>query len=1614
MQAQDDLTKTCTQLTQQQLQAALLEMTGDLAKADVLQKRLPGWMINAPKGLLEALEKDAERVEEARTAVDGRLRRLRSLDEFCSGHLKAYCQKKWQVTVDPKKDLFVYATYEYQKAVLPLEYERSLKLERQSLLHMALQNFSEEEARAGHYSEESGLQAGSAPYAAIAVSAHEFAKGCRELDLGRLYQQHIAEVFHLDIGETADGPYVNGAAVDIGWMKTLDVRIDAHIACMRGDITQDSYAMLCTLLDRNMTPAQAKDLLFQGRPVLWQGLNALDCCLWSVVVFSGRPIGDYPEEPCVVYMPNEPKRPFFEYPSLNDFKVYLDLKLEVSTYRTFFTGYLGEVDRLVFFSRFGEHRTLGVLAAKPITTSLALHFFATYVGKLQIDARTLAVPVVDVDEDVRKQRLLEYLDAGLTLLNLAGFVVPALGLLMTGVAVGQMLGEVYEGIEDWRRGDKVEALKQLGAVAESLTSMVLFAAGAKVVGKVLKRARRGIEGYFQELEAIRLDDGNLRLWRPDILPYAHDQHLVENRVADAEGIYKVGGHSYVKVNGFVHQVSFDPKLGQWRANPAVRQTAYRPAMLHNGEGAWRFSFEKPETWEDEGYLFSRLEPASRHPVLDSRKLQLVKSIMDKPHRWGYHLAQECLPFPARFRDLYERFRLEHSIRDLIWLLERSVYLNAESAILQMHALPLLSGWPKGRYFEVLDAQGGVKARYPSTGFIDDVRQRLTITEKAVSEGKVFDVLLSRLDEQQKIGLLGEGITANQEHAVLARQLLEHLKADRKPLFEQLYQSYDGPVPQEWELLRKTYPQLPYRVMREVMAEASSVERESLRDKQRVPMGLAESVRYALEEQRLDRALAGFEQPELAGLDTQCLAVRMLPRVDGWDKSLRLELRQDSPQGDLLALGGVESASVRRVVVRSTAGFEPFDDNAVSRGDVQSGPDGLFETILGTLEDRQRATLKLPLEGTESGWRLRRMVADRAQSERDVAAEAFSTKAHEPLTVETPCRLADPATGSAAQSSALVRKVKKIYPLLSDEQAFDLLQSVSGVDELSRAKAVARMEDDLGHLRAILKHWKNNVGDLETQPGFRDIRQSRQQVAERIEACWRRQGFVLDELQVPVYGLTLDGMRVGSLPKLPHEIRFDHVRQLSLKNMRLDDDAAYFLRHFKGLRRLDLDRNNLTRLPEYLSRMPELDSLSLPHNQLALTEYTRKKLADMTTLRRLDMSHNPVEVHLDVSNMHDLHTLLLQDTRIVDLPIGLGRLAHLEQVDLRNNWITVLPDWVFTITRGFSQAINLAGNPLSATTMTALVRYRDEMGIGMGLVDDDQSRFTELSARAAWLPDEVSAQDANKRTLWANLRDDPDSAPLFILLAKLSDTADSLYVREDLSRRVWDVLQSTHDSVELREQVFQLAAQPPNSSDQAAETFSQIEVLKTVKNATRQAGRGQGNTDVLLTLGRGLFRLSELEKIAARYAVEHSSEYPLEVSLAYRVGLAKSLQLPGQPKHMQYASLADLTSSALERARGQVLKAELSPAFLCFIAQLSFWKVHLKQQFPREFGLVTEPFDVQQQTIFENGQNLTDGEYRRQIEALRSPRQQAINEVLERLTQQMMKHQDLGICHVSEG
>ncbi|WP_164651584.1 hypothetical protein, partial [Pseudomonas viridiflava] len=93
----------------------------------------------------------------------------------------------------------------------------------------------------------------------------------------------------------------------------------------------------------------------------------------------------------------------------------------------------------------------------------------------------------------------------------------------------------------------------------------------------------------------------------------------------------------------------------------------------------------------------------------------------------------------------------------------------------------------------------------------------------------------------------------------------------------------------------------------------------------------------------------------------------------------------------------------------------------------------------------------------------------------------------------------------------------------------------------------------------------------------------------------------------VPSLVLDGLVVGRLLTLPEQVNFAHVRQLSLNRMGLDDDVAYFLKHFKQLGALELRSNEVTRLPEVLSQMPALKRLYLNDIHLQLTEHTRAKL-----------------------------------------------------------------------------------------------------------------------------------------------------------------------------------------------------------------------------------------------------------------------------------------------------------------------------------------------------------------------------------------------------------------------
>ncbi len=165
--------------------------------------------------------------------------------------------------------------------------------------------------------------------------------------------------------------------------------------------------------------------------------------------------------------------------------------------------------------------------------------------------------------------------------------------------------------------------------------------------------------------------------------------------------------------------------------------------------------------------------------------------------------------------------------------------------------------------------------------------------------------------------------------------------------------------------------------------------------------------------------------------------------------------------------------------------------------------------------------------------------------------------------------------------------------------------------------------------------------------------------------------------VRVPGLMLDGMALGTLPTLPPGANFDHVQWVSLNHMELGDEVAYFLKHFKQARTVELTGNQITRLPEVLSHMPQLQALYLDNNRLQLTEHTHAKLGNLKNLRLLNLNDNPLVDPPPINRMLELRTLALRNCRLKEMPGGLLGISYLEHVDLRENDIVALPDWLFT-------------------------------------------------------------------------------------------------------------------------------------------------------------------------------------------------------------------------------------------------------------------------------------------------------------------------------------------------
>ncbi|WP_455884826.1 NEL-type E3 ubiquitin ligase domain-containing protein [Pseudomonas spelaei] len=1589
-----------------ELPKVLLEVTQDLDTAQTLQATLPGWLVEAEAQTLSALEQAHQDSGPLREKVQATLNRLEPLDTFCAERLDAFLAAKGVHGVDVKQDMLELA----HRSLTNLNPDLAGPLlvtvttEKHSLLQAAMQNFSASQAQNGGLSITAMIRSAATGERNTSISAGEFVRHCRELDLGSAYQRHVREVFNLPApGEQTVAGRYNEVASDIGRLKLLDMRTDLHIALAKGDVSKPMYERLLAMLARNADTHPIEDLLIEGRALTWHGLNMNQACLWSVLVFAGHTGKGLSNGRCVVYMPNEPVRHWFEYETLEDFTGYLSLKLQIPAYREFFKGYLDESERPDFFVGFDRDKRLN-LQGLAVNVSVSQSFFEAYVGKAQLDAMVLAVPVVQVDEEARRALLRRYLDAGLTLANIAGFFTPGLGQLMMGVAIGQLLAEVYEGVEDWTHQRKTEALEHLLNVAQGVASMALFMAAGKVVGSLFKRTAEPPAAFFEQFDAVKLSSTQKRLWRNSLRPYRHVPEADMLATPSYRGIYQAHGRAYIAIDGAFYRVSYDPAISRWRVLHPSREAAYSPPLEHNDAGGWRHMGERVDQWRTPTYAFERLSPGV-NSLPDGRLAEIITATHCRLHDLRL-LVEQNQALPSRLRDSVARWRLDQTIRDLLWQLDYHGQGQPSTARVQMTALPLLDGWPRGRFFELLDESGNLLKRYPDTAPFDYEDLSIHVSEQQLKDGQLTQILLDALSDEERRTLLGADVAPEQLQQRLSVRLLASVKRHYQTLFEQLYRDYDPLAEGSVALLKKRFPQLPTGVAQELLGETSSVDRQLLRNTERVPRRLHARARQALHALVEDRAVAGLYLPPLATAPTERLAIGLLGRLPHWPREIHVQLRAGALDGALLAERAEASTGVLHTLVTSERGYQLFDAQGQALHAPVLGPSGFYQALLGSLSALQRSRLGIYSSGEQGAAQLQAKLRLLVAEARDHVGGYLREPAPEPL---APSQLgcmqaAPPAT--TLQPRQLIRKVQTLYPMLNEVQASGLIEGL-GEDHLARAHVVKLLQLSFEALHRTLDAWRNDRAGLEriNEP-LVEARLSRKHAAQQLEQCWRRLTGLGEDSR-----LALDGMRVGALPTLPSVVNFDHVRHLTLKNMDVGDEAAYFLKYFKGLKSLDLSSNRLTRLPEALSHMPHLEALYLDHNNLELTVYTRAKLADLRNLRVLSLAGNRLVDPPPLDHLFDLRRLILRDCRLKTFPEGLWRLPFLETVDLRQNDISRLPDWLFRAPRQRTQAINLRHNPLSSSTLSQLTDYRRQTGTGLGYFEDDIARLNEQAARELWMPDPRLPDYPQKNDLWLMLRDDKDSDGLFKLLAELGGSADTEHVREDMTRRVWRVLEATGQRAELATEVFERAATPINCDDAAALNFSSLEILVEISDASLQIEGGHVSAKALLALGQGLYRLDRLESIARSHSLDNPGTDPLEVSLAYRTGLADMFYLPGQPRHMRYASLSGVTPAQLNAAEATVRAAELTPALLRFLGELPFWQSYLKKIHATRFETLNEPFDTRMREVFDQALDLDSETYRTRMNSVLREQRVAEEIEIERLTRAALEVDKLAVCEL---
>ncbi|AHG39886.1 hypothetical protein N018_06360 [Pseudomonas syringae CC1557] len=1579
--------------------------------AEFIRVNLPAWYSSAPAALRQALHASQQKARRSAQALEPVRNRLLSAQAFAAPVLSQAFFERFKLALDV--EAFQLMTWRYDSAWKPAPLE-------QTLLQAALQNFAlSNRSRFDPYS--AILRTGGLRYWLIDaaqrrykveyhdrqdISLEQFADFCHELDLGSQYQTHLDSVFKPASPDAAKA--VASAFID---SERDAVEVLAHLALMKGDITDAAYQMLLNAVKSAVQPK------WDGKGLRYCQLHMLDTYAFSGCLLHGalliqQDVPDPDSGPCLVYMPSEPSHPIKQYASIRAFNASLVQAFDSDTYRHYFSRFISLSQSPEFFTRLesrlypAKNRTLDVnadlvLKAQSFSEPPFELLYEHLLSKTYGDSRAIAVPSAHVDQQAQDALLESLKNNGMNLLNAAGLFVPVLGEVMALVALYQLASEVFVAYEDWTHGEHEEAMQHVYNIGENVAQML-------VVGTVIGAVNALEPSMFIESLVQKRVDGSVRLGKPTVDAFADPVRLPEDLSLDALGLYEHDGKMWLPLGGKLYRVEPDASRAYWRIKHPSNERSYSPRLTHNGAGAWRHEWENPMGW-DEVTAFKRLNATCNAFTED--EVRKVLRITGSNEALLRQIHVENYQPPALLRDAIQRVEIERELQGCIDT------LNAEdlSAVSVSHIEPwmklLVSSprWQKARGLLLIDADGVMLDAW-NTG------SHMTLSSHVVGPTSDLSQVLGQLLDGMTPGeitlLTGSGST---DKAVQVRALKNYLAdyAQRhvERLIDGVYALKSRTGDPLVELIQRDFSSLPSSVALEIIDMASEAEKTQMASTKRIPLTLAEHAREYQQQLRINRANEGFYRSSTDNPDTYRAGLGVLQYVPGWRGDISIDLLRDTLEGDeISSIGSDQATAMHRILVKTEKGFQSFNPSGDSLGEVNPR---FFSALLNILPDEVRSSIELPLNADEQQLRslLRRMASDR----RDRVAGILRIQPVRPG-IKWPQRLPDgrigyPLSGRlrgffrrlgiGASSHSPELAVRGLYPDFSDAEVSSFLDQLraehTGPASQSASfvrQKLRRLTDELHNLQTTLDAWVAEAA-LSSQ------RRPREAAAMRIKSCWKRLSARCRNHQGDFLGymLDLDNLRVGNMPDISAD--FSHVVALKAGNMRLNSSTVdAFLGKFKSLQSLVLDFNDLQVIPESVGRMTQLVELSLRHNPLVWTEASNAILQNLHQLEVLDLNFCSIGPNSRLAAVNSLRMLFLRATGIEMLPQWNWRSTDLIRLDLRDNRISeITAQELANLPHSLNEnrmRIHLNGNPLSAATLERIRLFRESrLRPRLGISHSNHS-LQDAPANAIWLAGSSGEQLAARMELWQGLLASPGSADFFQVLSDLASSADFLNDREDLTTRVWAMIEAATANSELRMQLFDLAAHPQTCGDGLALIFGDMEVrvrMLSIMSSTTAIAQ----PEEMFRLTRGLDRLDQVEKIARRdIALRRARHEPVdeaEVRLAYRTGLQKRLALPSQSRTMLFRNLAGVSDANLNAAYSEIIAREGTQAFFESLIEREFWISYLEARYDRDFAPAKVPFLQRLNALDELPPNeQSDQQYLDQIALISEERRQAVNDL----------------------